>query len=403
MMNCFSIKLNLKIEMMKIVIFAHPDFLGSQSMPRYANMLLNGMKERGHEVVVWSPTSRFYKLPLKKSLKKWLGYIDQYLVFPLEVKLKLYKSQNDTLFVFADQALGPWVPLVKNKKHVVHCHDFLALKSALGRIPENPTSFSGKKYQNYIRNGFSKGKNFISISKKTQQDLHELHQGEIVSSVVCYNGLNRPFQALSPTESRSLLEAKWNISLSEGYIMHIGGNQYYKNRKGVIEIYDSWRNINDKKIPLILIGSQPSDDLADLRQKSLFKEDIHFISNLADEYINTAYSGALCLLFPSLDEGFGWPIIEAMASGCPVITTNKAPMNEVGGKASFYIERKPNDIMLLKEWKEEAASVLEKVISLSKSERKERIEIGLNQSGKFNTEYSLNAIEVFYREINQIV
>lgn len=403
MMNCFSIKLNLKIEMMKIVIFAHPDFLGSQSMPRYANMLLNGMKERGHEVVVWSPTSRFYKLPLKKSLKKWLGYIDQYLIFPLEVKLKLYKSQNDTLFVFADQALGPWVPLVKNKKHVVHCHDFLALKSALGRIPENPTSFSGKKYQNYIRNGFSKAKNFISISKKTQQDLHELHQGEIVSSVVCYNGLNRPFQALSPKESRSLLEAKWNISLSEGYIMHIGGNQYYKNRKGVIEIYDSWRNINDKKIPLILIGSQPSDDLADLRQKSLFKEDIHFITNLADEYINTAYSGALCLLFPSLDEGFGWPIVEAMASGCPVITTNKAPMNEVGGKASFYIERKPNDIMLLKEWKEEAASVLEKVISLSKSERKERIEIGLNQSGKFNTEYSLNAIEVFYREINQIV
>lgn len=389
--------------MMKIVIFAHPDFLGSQSMPRYANMLLNGMRERGHEVVVWSPTSLFYKLPLKKSLKKWLGYIDQYLVFPLEVKLKLYKSQNDTLFVFADQALGPWVPLVKNRKHVVHCHDFLALKSALGRIPENPTSFSGKKYQNYIRNGFSKGKNFISISKKTQQDLHELHQGEIVSSVVCYNGLNRPFQALSPTESCSLLEAKWNISLSEGYIMHIGGNQYYKNRKGVIEIYDSWRNINDKKIPLILIGSQPSDDLADLREKSLFKEDIHFISNLADEYINTAYSGALCLLFPSLDEGFGWPITEAMASGCPVITTNKAPMNEVGGRASFYIERKPNDIMLLKEWKEKSASVLEKVISLSELERKQRIEIGLNQSEKFNTEYSLNAIEVFYREINQIV
>lgn len=386
--------------MMKIVLFTHPDFLGSQSMPRYANMLLNGMKERGHEVVVWSPTSRFYKLPLKKSLKKWLGYIDQYLVFPLEVKLKLYKSQNDTLFVFADQALGPWVPLVKNRKHVVHCHDFLALKSALGRIPENLTSFSGKKYQNYIRNGFSKGKNFISISKKTQQDLHELHQGEIVNSVVCYNGLNRPFQALSPAESRSLLEDKWNISLSEGYIMHIGGNQYYKNRKGVIEIYDSWRNINDKKIPLILIGSQPSDDLADLRQKSLFKEDIHFITNLSDEFINHAYSGAICLLFPSLDEGFGWPIVEAMASGCPVITTNKAPMNEVGGKASFYIERKPNEIMLLKDWKEEAASVLEKVISLSKSERKERIEIALNQSEKFNTEYSLNAIEVFYREIN---
>ena len=217
---------------MKIVLFTHPSFLEHQSMPRYANMLKNGMEERGHEVVVWCPKARFYTLSLMNSFKKWLGYIDQYLVFPLEVKLKLSNYSNDTLFVFADQALGPWVPLVKNRKHVVHCHDFLALKSALGTIPENPTSYTGKLYQNYIRKGFSKGKNFISISKKTQNDLHELHQGEIVSSAVCYNGLNRTFELLSPIGSRGLLESKLNIALTEGYIMHIGGNQYYKNRIG---------------------------------------------------------------------------------------------------------------------------------------------------------------------------
>lgn len=386
---------------MKIVLFTHPSFLEHQSMPRYANMLLKGMIDKGHQVEVWSPKARFYKLAIMKSLEKWLGYIDQYIVFPLEIKWKLLQSSKDTLFVFADQALGPWVPFVKNRKHVVHCHDFLALKSALGMIPENPTSFSGKQYQNYIRNGFSKGKYFISISKKTQQDLHELHKGEILSSSVCYNGLNRPFEALSPTESRSLLEAKLKISLSDGYIMHIGGNQYYKNRKGVVEIYDSWRNINDKKIPLILIGSEPSDDLSDLCQKSLFKEDIHFITNLSDEYINNAYSGAICLLFPSLDEGFGWPIAEAMASGCLVITTNKSPMNEVGGSAAFYIDKKPNDTLLLREWKEESANILEKVVSSNTIQRAEMIEKSLNQSQKFTAEYSLNAIEVVYKEINQ--
>jgi len=387
---------------MKIVLFTHPSFLKHQSMPRYADMLMNGMQERGHQVEVWTPKARLYKIAFMNSLKKWLGYVDQYIVFPIEVKFKLLKSSKDTLYVFSDQALGPWVPLVKNRKHVVHCHDFLALKSALGTIPENPTSFTGKQYQNYIRNGFSKGKYFISISKKTQQDLHELHTGEILSSSVCYNGLNRPFEALSPNDSRNLLEIKLKISLSDGYIMHIGGNQYYKNRKGVIEIYDSWRNINDEKIPLILIGSEPSDDLADLRQKSLFKEDIHFISNLSDKFINSAYSGAICLLFPSLDEGFGWPIAEAMASGCLVITTNKSPMNEVGGSAAFYIDKKPNDTILLKKWKEESANILEKVISLNTIQRKEMIEKSLNQSQKFTAEYSLNAIEVVYKEINQI-
>jgi glycosyltransferase involved in cell wall biosynthesis len=384
---------------MKIILFTHPDFLGSQSMPRYANMLLGGMQERGHEVVVWSPKARFYKLPLLKSMKKWLGYIDQYVVFPMEVKLKLRHSSNDTLFVFADQALGPWVPLVKNRNHVVHCHDFLALKSALGTIPENPTSFTGKQYQNYIRNGFSKGKYFISISKKTQQDLHALHLGKILNSVVCYNGMNRVFHSLSPAASRSLLETKLNIPLSNGYVMHIGGNQYYKNRIGVIEIYDTWRSNYNGKTSLLLIGEKPSDELDILREKSLFKDDIHFVAGLSDDYVNSAYSGAGCLLFPSLDEGFGWPIIEAMASGCPVITTNKAPMNEVGGKAAYYIDKKPTDVSLLEKWKKDGAKMLEKVLSLNTFQRTAAIEKSFGQSQKFTSEYSLNAIEATYKEI----
>lgn len=388
---------------MKIVLFAHPSFLEHQSMPRYANMLLNGMQERGHEVAVWTAKPRFYKLPLTKSLKKWLGYIDQYLVFPIEVKFKLRNCSNDTLFVFADQALGPWVPLVKNRNHIVHCHDFLALKSALGTIPENPTSFTGKLYQNYIRNGFSKGKCFISISKKTQEDLHRLHRGKIVSSAVCYNGLNRPFQALSPIASRSLLETKLNIGLSGGYIMHIGGNQYYKNRIGVLEIYETWRSKYKGEIPLILIGSGPSVELAFLREKSLFKEDIHFITDLSDDYINNAYSGASCLLFPSLDEGFGWPIIEAMASGCPVITTNKAPMNEVGGVAAYYVDKKPTETAHWQQWKEDGAKIVEKVLTLNTFQRNEAIEKSFVQSQKFTAEYSLNAIEAIYKKINIIV
>jgi len=386
---------------MKIVLFTHPSFLEHQSMPRYANMLLNGMKERGHEVIIWTPQARFYKLPLK-SLKKWLGYIDQYLVFPIEVKLKLQKCSKETLFVFADQALGPWVPLVKNRDHVVHCHDFLALKSALGIIPENPISFTGKLYQKYIRNGFSKGKYFISISKKTQQDLHQLHLGKIISSVVCYNGLSRPFVSLPRIVSRNILKTKLNIALSKGYIMHIGGNQYYKNRKGVIEIYDTWRSLYNTKKHLVLIGSAPSDELNLLRQKSLFKEDIHFITDLSDDYINNAYSGANCLLFPSLDEGFGWPIIEAMASGCPVITTNKAPMNEVGGTAAFYIAPKPVDSSHWQQWKEDSAKILDKVISLNTFERTVAIGKSFEQSQKFTKEYSLDAIEAMYKEIKLV-
>jgi glycosyltransferase involved in cell wall biosynthesis len=383
---------------MKIIIFTHPSFLGSQSMPRYANMLLNGMKERGHEVQVWTPKARFSTLPSKHFLKKWLGYIDQYLVFPLEVKFRLRSCSKDSLFVFADQALGPWVPLVKNRPHVVHCHDFLALKSALGRIPENPTGFTGIQYQDYIRNGFSKAKHFICISQKTKEDLHQFHRGNIESATVCYNGLNRHFQQLDPVESRHLLTLQLQIELSSGYVMHIGGNQYYKNRKGVLEIYEEWRNSSTQQLPLLMIGSQPTTELMEFHEKLVFKKDIYFISNLSDEYINASYSGATCLLFPSLDEGFGWPIVEAMASGCPVITTNKAPMNEVGGAAAFYVDKKPTEANN-ELWKSATATVLGSIVSLSAMQRKETLDKSSRQSHKFNSKDALDAIEDCYKKI----
>ncbi|AWG22205.1 hypothetical protein FFWV33_12110 [Flavobacterium faecale] len=384
---------------MTIVIFTHPSFLSHQSMPRYANMLKTGMEARGHQVVFWSPSARFYKLSKSSSIKKWMSYVDQYLIFPIEVRLKLRKEAPNTLFVFADQALGPWIPLVSNRKHIVHCHDFLALKSALGQIPENPTSSTGKLYQRYIRKGFSKGKNFISISQKTEQDLKQFHLGAIELSRVCYNGLSRTFNVLDPFESRASMSIKLSIDASQGYIMHIGGNQYYKNRKGVIAIYDQWRNISSHKLPLFLIGELPSEELLTKQQQSSYKEDIHFICNLEDNYINIAYSGAACLLFPSLDEGFGWPIIEAMASGSPVITVNKAPMNEVGGTAASYIEPMPTNTDRMKAWTTASATVVEALINQTDKNRISRIEKGIQHIQQFTMDYALDRIEEVYKEL----
>src|SRR5690606_9134368 len=97
---------------MNIVFFTHPTFLGSQSMPRFAKMLGDGMRKRGHNIVVYSATSFFHKLPF---FKKWMGYLDQYVLFPTMKKRELKKGFEDTLFVFVDHALGPWVPLVASR------------------------------------------------------------------------------------------------------------------------------------------------------------------------------------------------------------------------------------------------------------------------------------------------
>ncbi len=69
---------------------------------------------------MWTPKPYFYKLAPHPKLAKWFGYVDQYMVFPLLVKFRLFKVPNETVFIFCDQALGPWVPLVKHRPHVIH-------------------------------------------------------------------------------------------------------------------------------------------------------------------------------------------------------------------------------------------------------------------------------------------
>ncbi|WP_366182405.1 glycosyltransferase family 1 protein [Flavobacterium ovatum] len=386
---------------MKIIIFTHPLFLGSQSMPRYATMLEQGMLERGHAVGLWTASPFFFRLPVPVLFKKWLGYIDQFIVFPFQINRRLKNLPQNTLFVFSDQALGPWVPLAANRLHVIHCHDFLAQQSAKGIIPENRVGWSGIKYQEFIRKGYKKGKNFISISKQTQTDLHDFMGTVPALSKVVYNGLNQKFEQSNPELIRAQLTNDLKINLSLGYILHVGGNQFYKNRKGVIEIYTAWRKSTEINLPLLLVGSHPTMELEQLREESLFASDIHFLTSINDDLLKQGYQGATVLLFPSLAEGFGWPIAEAMASGCPVITTNEAPMTEVGGQAAYYIDKRPLDTKEVEEWAKRSALILNNVIRLNNKERQQCIDFGIENSKRFETEKALDQIESIYKKITE--
>ncbi|CAN5430420.1 hypothetical protein BH11BAC3_BH11BAC3_06030 [soil metagenome] len=368
-------------------------------MPKFAMMLYEGMRKRGHNVSVWTPKPFFYKMPVPKKFGKWLGYIDQYLVFPFIIRYRLRKIKANTLFVFSDQALGPWVPLVAKLPHVIHCHDFLAQQSALNNIQENKVTWTGKKYQSYIRNGFCKGRNFISVSNNTQKELEKFLVISPLKSEVVYNGLNQSFAAGDVSEARTFLSNQFNIPVSDGYILHVGGNQWYKNRQGVIEIYDSWCTQFNKETPLVLVGRSPAGKLSEAFNKSPFKKNIYFLSCLSDDGVKIAYKGASVFLFPSLAEGFGWPIAEAMASGCPVITTNEAPMTEVVGNAGFLINRRPSDETAVKSWANESAKVLNEVLELKENERKLAIENGIENAKRFDSETALNKIEAIYSDI----
>jgi glycosyltransferase involved in cell wall biosynthesis len=383
---------------MNIVLFSHPAFMNSQSMPRFARMLEQAYLARGHQVQMWSPQAKLYALIPRGRLSKWAGYVDQYLLFPLWVRKQVRQQPADTLYVFCDQALGPWVPLVKHKPHVVHVHDLLALRSALGDVPENPTVWSGRLYQRYIRNGFQQAKNFISISNKTREDLHRFGKVSVATSEVVYNGLNYPYAPIAPKEAMQVLINAGRPAKPEGMLLHLGGSQWYKNLAGVIQLYIEYAKNEAKPLPLWCVTPNPNKKIQLLLNQVPPQGQILFIQGIDNQALQAAYSLARVFIFPSLAEGFGWPIIEAQASGCPVLTTNAAPMNEIGGSAASYIPvLKTSDNA--QTWAINGAAKLKSLLALPEKQRKELVKEGIENVTRFNADAAIEGYLKVYRQV----
>jgi glycosyltransferase involved in cell wall biosynthesis len=366
-------------------------------MPRFAGMLRTAYESRGHSVEIWSPSARVFNW-VPGRMSKWAGYVDQYLVFPMAMRAAVTRASKDTLFVFCDQALGPWVPLVRDRPHVVHVHDLLALRSALGDISENPTSATGRLYQRYIRRGFRQGRHFISVSKKTLTDLNRFGGVKAVTSEVVYNGMNFPYAPLPLSEARTILETT-GITLPEaGMVLHVGGGQWYKNLPGVVAIYAEYVSRAEEPLPLWCVGPNPSSAVKAAIAKIPQKGRVIFLGNVESAGLQALYSASKAFLFPSLAEGFGWPLVEAQACGCPVITTDEAPMNEVAGAAACYLPRlaAPKDLEF---WARHGATVLQGLLSESPAAKAQRREAGRTWAKRFDQSATIDAYLAIYERV----
>ena len=383
---------------MNLVLFTHPDWMGSQSQMRLVRMMSEAFEARGHHVQVRKPTPRAHRWatisataarwPGLARWAKWAGYVDQFIFFPREQRRAIVADPPDTLYVFCDQALGPWVPLVRHRPHVVHCLDLLALRSALGLIPENPTSWSGRLYQRYIRSGFSHGRHFISISEKSRDDLHRYGGVQPQTSEVVYLGQNHPYQALPRHLARQRLAAGGLDVPSQGLLLHVGGGQWYKNSAGVLALYAQYvqrRQRDGHPVQALwMVSPPPGADLQTLVAAVPAPGSVRFVRGIDNEQLEALYAVADALLFPSLAEGFGWPIAEGLACGCPVITTGEAPMNEVGGPRAHYLPRLASRADL-PAWAERGATRLCEVLDRPKEEQERTRAAGMAWTRRFDT------------------
>lgn len=382
---------------MRIVLFTHPEFTSSQSMPRFARMLQQAYTERGHQVQVWTPKARLFSW-FKGPLAKWAGYVDQYVLFPHWVRRQLPHQPADTLFVMTDQALGPWVPLVKDRPHVVHAHDLLALRSALGEIPQNPTRLTGRIYQRYIRQGFAQARKFICISGRTREDLERVGGVPASACEVVHNGLNQRFSRTPRSEAQTILR-RANLPVpAQGLLLHVSGNQWYKNVSGVLRLYAHYARSQAMPLPLWLVGVHQDDAVRAALAEVPEQGSVHFLYGIDHALLQAAYSQARAFLFPSLAEGFGWPIVEAQACGCPVITTDDAPMNEIGGPEARYLPllQAGDDVQA---WAAHGAWVLSDLLSSSTEEMERRRQACQAWAQRFEPSQAINRYLHIYEQV----
>jgi glycosyltransferase involved in cell wall biosynthesis len=218
-----------------------------------------------------------------------------------------------------------------------------------------------------------------------------------VSSEVAYIGLNSDFSIMQRDAAISQLAPFLSPSEKDGFLLHVGGNPWYKNREGVIEIYRAWCKVTSSAIPLWMIGSPPTDSLRKAANNVPNGGHVRFLDGLSDVQVRSAYNLTKLFLFPSLEEGFGWPIAEALACGALVLTTGHAPMTEVGGDAVEYLSRRP--FSNRDEWAREGATKIAMLLGLSDSEKQSRQALGFEQANKFSTDATLDRYEEHYQRI----
>ncbi len=325
-------------------------------MLRFERALASGYTARGLTVDVVRPVPRFVKLGPKYrygGLPKYLGYLDKFVLFPRRLRHLARKATPGTVFHILDHANAVYAPHLRKAPFLVTVHDLLQIRSARGEFPHNRPGRSGAKYQEWILRNLATLRAAACVSQKTRSDLQRLTGLADGNLAIVPNSLNYPYRPMPPAEAAPLLarafsrhHVRWPAAESSTpppFLFGIGGAQWYKNRTGLLALFAALRRLpGNHPRALVYVGPPFDSEQQAIIDQHCLRESILRLPGIDNEELRAAYSLASGLLFPSWEEGFGWPIAEAQACGCPVFTTNRPPMTEVGGPAACYLD--PTDI-----------------------------------------------------------
>ena len=229
------------------------------------------------------------------------------------------------------------------------------------------------------RYSIGKAKKIITISKSSKNDIIKAYNVSEDKVVVVYPGVKSETNSKIKMQNSKLLKEKFGID--RDYILFVGTLQPRKNIEKLIEAFSRLKTKDlglKTDLGLVIVGKKGwmYEDILNAPKKFGITKRVKFLDSVTDEDLPSFYKNAICFALPSLYEGFGLPILEAMKYGCPVLTSNVSSLPEAGGEAALYCD--PEDV-------DDIARNLESIIQNSEL-RKKLIEKGYQQIKKFSWE-----------------
>ena len=215
---------------------------------------------------------------------------------------------------------------------VITAHDIIPWLQRQGSFPGSPPVGHAAGWL-WRRNGAAmrNAQAVVCVSERTCLDIRNQF-GTMADASVVHLPVRPSLAALAGNSEGEAREP--------GLVLHVGNNAFYKHRAQVLRIFAKLDP--GLRRSLVMLGSPPTPELLQLADRLAIAEVLRWIDGADDSALAGWYRRASVLLFPSLYEGFGWPVLEAMCFGLPVVCSDAGSLPEVGGPAAACFE--PHDV-----------------------------------------------------------
>lgn len=218
-------------------------------------------------------------------------------------------------------------------KSIVTIHDLIFL-----RLPECYAPIDRKIYNYKFHKACVDADHIISVSDRTKKDIIELYQVPEEKITTIYQNCDPIFGIPVTEEKKRQVKSAYN--LPDRYILNVGS---IEKRKNALFIVKSLPRLS-QDIHLVIVGRRTkyTEEIEKFVANHHLENRVHILNGVKYEDLPTIYQMASLFIYPSIYEGFGIPVLEALNSKVPVITTRHSCMEEAGGKAAIYIN--PSDV-----------------------------------------------------------